>query len=215
MNTALKAATAACGPLRVGPDRTDNGEEIGAGLDQRTAIFGGDAADRATRDDRRFAPVAQYFGVGAVLGGLGAARKKRAERDIIGAGLGGGNGAVAARAAGHSDDAVGTEQAPRLGIGHVLFADMDAVAIELGGEVGAVVHDKGDAVLLRDRLQHGRGPPDYAVIDLLQAQLQARHIAAGQCRFEFRGEPIGIERRRRNQIEPGRRCRLGNRRSAS
>ena len=85
------------------------------------------------------------------------AREEGAERDVVGAGLGGDEGAVAAVAAGHADDAVGAEPAARLGIGHVLLADMDAVAIELGGEVGPVVHDEGDAALLHDRLQHRRG----------------------------------------------------------
>jgi hypothetical protein len=82
--------------LRVGPDRADDREKIGAGFDERRTILLRDAADRATRHDRRLAPVAEQFGVGVVLGGLGRARKKGAKGDVVGANLGGGDGAVAA-----------------------------------------------------------------------------------------------------------------------
>src|ERR1700724_3728569 len=47
--------------------------------------------------------------------------------------------AVAAGTTGHPDDPVRTQEPARLGVGHVLLADMHAVAIELGSEVGAVV----------------------------------------------------------------------------
>ena len=53
----------------VRPNRADDGEEIGPGFDQGPAILLGDATDSAARHDRRFAPVAQYLGIGAVLGG--------------------------------------------------------------------------------------------------------------------------------------------------
>ena len=43
--------------LRMGPDRADDGEKIGAGFDERPAILLRDAADRAARHDRRLAPV--------------------------------------------------------------------------------------------------------------------------------------------------------------
>ncbi len=111
---------------------------------------------------------------------FGRAREKRAEGDVVGAGLGGGDRAVATGAAGHADDAVGPQQPPRLGIGHVLLADMDAVATEFGGEIGPVVHDKGDIVRLRDRLQHRGRPANRVVVDILEPQLQAGDIAAGQ-----------------------------------
>ena len=93
------------------------------------------------------------------------------DRKKIGAGLGGDQRAMPAVAAGYPDDAVGPEEPARLGVGHVLFADMDAVAIELGGEVGPVVYDEGDAALLRDRLQNASGAADRRIVDVLQAQL--------------------------------------------
>ena len=85
---------------------------------------------------------------------------------------------------------------------------MHPVAIQLGGEIRTVVHDEGDAALLRDRLQNASGAADRAVLDVLQAQLQARNIAAGERLFEVLGKNVGVERGRRDQIEPGRRPRL-------
>jgi hypothetical protein len=85
---------------------------------------------------------------------------------------------------------------------------MDAVAIELGGEIRAVVHDEGDAAILRDRLQDSRGLADRVVVDVLEAQLQAGDVAAGERFFELLGETVGVERGRRYQVKPCRRPRL-------
>src|SRR5713226_6666191 len=89
---------------RMGPDRADDGKKIGAGLDERSAIFLGDAADRDARHHRRLRPVAQQFGPGSMLGRLGRAREEGAEGNVIGARLGGDQRAVPAVAAGHPDD---------------------------------------------------------------------------------------------------------------
>src|SRR5262249_34894488 len=118
---------------RMRPDRADDGEKIGAGFDKGPAILLRDAADRTALDNRRLTPVAQQFGVGVVLGGLGHAWEEGAKGDVVGAGFGGGDRAVPAGAAGHADDAVGAQQAPGLGIGRVFLADMRAVAVEFGG----------------------------------------------------------------------------------
>ncbi len=56
---------------------------------------------------------------------------------------------------------------------------MHPVAIELGGEIGAVVHDERDIAILGYRLQNSRGAPDRVVVDLFQTQLQAGDVAAG------------------------------------
>src|SRR5437588_3798213 len=80
----------------MGPDRADDRKKIGAGLDEGPAILLGDAADCNAWDHCRLRPVAQQFGMGAVLGRLGRARKERAERDIVGACFGGGQRAVPA-----------------------------------------------------------------------------------------------------------------------
>ena len=86
---------------------------------------------------------------------------------------------------------------------------MDAVAIELGGEVGPVVHDKGDAALLGDRLQHRGGGADRLVVDILQAQLHAGDIAALEGGDELRRKSVRVERGRRDQVEPRRRPVIG------
>ena len=111
-------------------------------------------------------------------------------------------------AAGHADDAVRPEQTARLLIGRVLLADMHPVAVELGGEVGAIVHDERDIARLGDRLQNAGGAPDRVVVDVLQPQLQAGDIAAGERLVEFLRELVGVEGGRRDQVKPGRRRRF-------
>jgi hypothetical protein len=85
---------------------------------------------------------------------------------------------------------------------------MHAVAFELGGEIRSIVHDESDAVFLRDRLQDAGGAADCRVVDVFQAQLQARDIAAGERLCEILGKTVGVERGRRDQVEPGRRPRV-------
>ena len=95
------------------------------------------------------------------------------------------------RLASDADLPVGPDNAPRLGIAHVLLADMDAVAIELERQIGPVVHDEGDAALLADRPQRVGNAGDRAVVNAFEAQLEGRDIAAVQ-----RGAQIGGEDRR-------------------
>ena len=79
---------------------------------------------------------------------------------------------------------------------------------KLGGEIGAIVHNECDVAVLRDRLQDSRGTADRVIVDVLQAQLQARNVAAFKCGFELLGKALRVERGRRDQIEPRRRPRL-------
>ena len=65
---------------------------------------------------------------------------------------------------------------------------MHAVAVELHGEVGPVVHDEGHAALLADRPQGVGGARDGGVVHAFQAQLEGRDIAAVQRRPEFVSE---------------------------
>ena len=85
---------------------------------------------------------------------------------------------------------------------------MHPVAIHLGGEIRTVVHDEGDAALLRDWLQDAGGAPDRIVVNVFQAQLQAGDIAACERLFQLLGKMVGVERGRRDQIQPARRPRL-------
>jgi hypothetical protein len=85
---------------------------------------------------------------------------------------------------------------------------MHAIAIELGGEIGAVVHDEGDAAVPRDRLQDAGRAPDRTVIHVLQPELEAGNIAAGERLLQLFRKTVGIERRRRDQIQSRRRPRL-------
>jgi len=63
-------------------------------------------------------------------------------------------------------------------------------------------------VLLRDRLQDPGGAADCRIVDVLEAQLQARDIAAGERLLEILGKLVRVERGRRDQIQPGCRPRL-------
>ena len=65
---------------------------------------------------------------------------------------------------------------------------MHAVAIELHREVGPVVHDEGDVALLADRAQRVGGARDRGVVDVLQAELEGRDIAAVERRAQLVGE---------------------------
>jgi hypothetical protein len=115
---------------------------------------------------------------------------------------------MAAVAAGDADNAVRPQQAARLLVGCVLLADMHAVAIKFGGEIGAIVHDERDIAGLRDRLQDARGATDCVVLHILQAQLQAGDIAARERLVEFLRELVRVQGGRRDQIKPGRRRRF-------
>jgi hypothetical protein len=85
---------------------------------------------------------------------------------------------------------------------------MHPVAIEFGGKIRPVVHDEGDTVLLCDRQQDPGGAANRRIVDVLQAQLQTRDIAAGERLFELPRKVVGVERGRRDQIKPGRRPRF-------
>jgi hypothetical protein len=85
---------------------------------------------------------------------------------------------------------------------------MHPVAIELGRKIRPVVHDEGDAALLRDRQQDAGGMTDRRIVDILEAQLQARDIAAGERLVKVLRKVVGVEGGRRDQIKPGRRPRI-------
>ena len=93
--------------------------------------------------------------------------------------------------AGDADLAIRPDHAARLGVGHVVLADMHAVAIELHREVGPVVHDEGDVALLADRPQRVGGAGDGVVGDVLQPQLEGRDVAA----VEGGAQVVGEDRR--------------------
>ncbi len=81
---------------------------------------------------------------------------------------------------------------------------MDAVAVELHGEVGPVVHDEGDAALLADRPQRVGGADDRLVGHVLQPQLEGRDVAAVEGGAQFVGEDRGmLDAGRGDEIETG------------
>jgi hypothetical protein len=109
--------------------------------------------------------------------------------------------------AGDPDDAVGADLAPRLGIGGVVLADMDAVGAGRGGDGGIVVDDEGDVAVLDDGAEAPGGAQEGGLVDVLQAKLDAGHDAADERGGELAGEDLQIKlpRRqlvRRDQIEP-------------
>jgi hypothetical protein len=85
---------------------------------------------------------------------------------------------------------------------------MHPVAIELRREIRPVVHDEGDAALLRDRLKHAGRTPDFIIRDVLQPKLDASDIATAERFLEVPPKTIEVERGRRDQVKPGRRPRV-------
>jgi len=63
-------------------------------------------------------------------------------------------------------------------------------------------------VRLRDRLQDAGRLPDRGVVGLLQPQLQAGDVAAGERLLQLLRELVRVERRRRDQVQPGGRRRF-------
>ena len=90
----------------------------------------------------------------------------------------------------------------RVFVARVLLADVHAVAARRGGQVGPVVHDEGDAPVLRDRAQPVRRAADIVVADVLEAQLDAGDVAGIQRNRQRLHEGCGLDPGRRDQIEP-------------
>jgi hypothetical protein len=87
----------------------------------------------------------------AVVGGvLGGGREEGPEGHVVGAGLGGLHGQVAAVVAGDADHRARPHDLAGLLVGRVALADMDAVAAQPGGEVRAVVEDHRHVVRAGD-----------------------------------------------------------------
>ena len=102
--------------------------------------------------------------------------------------------------AGHADDGVVSDDLAGLGAGHVLLADVDAVAAGLGGEPGVVVEQEGHAAVLRHGPQTIDGAPQLRVADALQAELHGGHVAGFERRREQRGERLRFPRLGRDQV---------------
>ena len=105
--------------------------------------------------------------------------------------------------AGDANDLVEPQQAPGFLVGGVFLADMDPVGVQGEGEVRPVVHDKGDAAILRDRAEPAADFHDFFVRQVLQAQLQAGDVARVQRgrKILFESGQIG-NRRRGDGVKP-------------
>jgi len=91
---------------------------------------------------------------------------------------------------------------------------MDAVAAAGNDQVRPVVQQKRHVARGRDRHQHLAGALDRVVIDVLQAQLHRRDVAAVERRRQLIGESGGLETFGRHEVEPaGRRLSLGGHQS--
>ena len=186
------------------PDTAADGEEICPGLDNRFAIIDRDPANGDARDGHKFLPPGQDIGVCRRGDLFGGGRKERAKGHVIGAPFAGIEGKVAVGLAGDADDGLVTDKPPRVVIRCVILADMNTVATEFGGEIGTVIHDKGDVAVLRDGPQYIAGPPDVVVRHVFQAKLNAGDVAAIQSRrHDFREcfRSPRVERRRGDQVE--------------
>jgi hypothetical protein len=163
-------------PFRVLPDPGGNGQEVGARLDERSAVAGGDTANGDARDDHQLAPPGEDLGIGPRLRLLGPGRKESAERDVIGTLLRGDHRQVTGVVTGHADDSLATDDAPGFLVGRVVLTDVDAVATGFRREVRAIVEKQRDVTALYNRTEDIAGLADGIVIHILQAHLDTRYV---------------------------------------
>ena len=97
-----------------------------------------------------------------------------------------------------ADDLVGTEQPPRQARGRVVLPDVNPVGVDVDGEVGSVIEDERDAMVMADVPHEGGAYEQGPRIEHLVAQLHDVD-AAGDARGDEVGEvrPIG-----RAEVEP-------------
>ena len=157
----------------VGPDGADDGEKIGAGLDERPAILLRDAVDRTTRHDRGLAPVADRLGIGVVLGGLGRAREGGAEGYVVRTGFGRGDRAVAAGATGHPDNG----RAPSGDLYRQLGGALEGQ--RHGPEAIGGIADIGQVILLAIVVHHRAADADLGRHEFHHLVRERRAFAAG------------------------------------
>ena len=81
----------------------------------------------------------------------------------------------------------------RLVIGSILLANMNAVAAGLNRQIGSIVHDDRHTPGLRHRAQDIGRAADFVVVDILETDLQAGHVAGVDRRREIFGESGGID----------------------
>ena len=152
-------------------DRPHDADPPRAGVDdlaRRSPRRSRRSRTREARTTRRPSPIRSSPVAG--LPCLGRRLPDRADADVVdGLALGGLD--LLGRVGGEPDDRVGPEDLPRLGRRHVVLADVDAVRVELAGEVGIVVDDEERAEGV-GQPPEGRGrAPDRAVRLLAVAQL--------------------------------------------
>ena len=108
------------------------------------------------------------------------------------------------RLAGDAHLPVGSDDPARLGIGHVVLADMHAVAVEFHRQVWPVVHDQRRVALLADRPQRVGDAGDLVVGNVLQPELESRNVAAVEGGTQFVGEDRRmLDAGGRDEIETG------------
>jgi hypothetical protein len=81
---------------------------------------------------------------------------------------------------------------------------MHAVAPCRQREVGTIVHEEGDAALLRHGPERVGSAADRVVVGVLEAKLDRGDVARIECARELSCEVCRREARRRDEIEAGR-----------
>lgn len=82
------------------------------------------------------------------------------------------------------------------------LTDVNAVAPHLGGEIGAVVEEKGCLARLDDRAQDIARLANVVVRDILQAQLHGSDVTGIERLRHHRRKRRRVQARRRDQIQP-------------
>ena len=173
--------------VRVGPDGVDDGEEVGAGVDEGLGVFGGYAADCDAGEFHDLGPPGEDAGFGVELGLFGGCGVEGAEGDVVGGVFAGLHGEVPAVVAGDAEGEVFADAGAGLAGVHVCLADVDAVAAVVGDEVGAVIEEEGDVAGLGDGAEGFDCAAPVVVVDVFEAELDGGDVA----RVERAGERVG------------------------
>ena len=88
----------------------------------------------------------------------------------------------------NADNCVVANLLTGLRIGRVVLPDMNAVASQLCGKIGPVVHDESNIAILRHRAQNFCGPAKIVVGNPFKPELNAGDIPAIQRRRQRFGE---------------------------
>ena len=99
-------------------------------------------------------------------------------------------------------DCILADGGTRIGVGVVILSYMDAIAAQLGSQIGPVIDHECDVSVLSYGSERVACATDCVVVHILKTELDATNFAAIECGTERRRERRHIaEIRRRDEIQ--------------